>query len=101
MRLLSINEDYYNSLPAKCKLKRAKLFVKLATILEMGVIYNPDKIRYFIEDHILDDDFEFMNTEDLLLMRCQGFLDNSKILELFPEEFDYLDGIPVLIWDEL
>jgi hypothetical protein len=42
-----------------------------------------------------------MSIEDLILLRGQGFLDNSKLYELFPEEFDYLDGIPVLMWDQL
>jgi hypothetical protein len=42
-----------------------------------------------------------MTIEELILMRSKGFVDDSKIYDLFPEEFDYLDGIPVLIWDVL
>ena len=50
---------------------------------------------------MLEDDFEYMTIEELILLRGLGFLDNSKIYELFPEEFDFLEGIPVLMWDEL
>lgn len=101
MRILSVPENRYDGLAEKVKIKRAKLFVKLITKLELEVLYNPDKIRDYIEIHMIEDDFEYMSIEELLLLRCQGFLDNSKIYELFPEEFDYLDGIPVLMWDQL
>lgn len=101
MRILSVHEKQYYLLPTKIKIKRAKRFVKLVTLLELEVLYNPEKIRDYIENHLLEDDFEYMSVEELLLFRCQGFIDNSKIYELFPEEFDYLEGIPVLIWDQL
>lgn len=101
MRLLSVDENNYNSLPMKAKVKRAKLFIKLVTMLELEVLYNPDKIRDFVEIRMLEDDFEYMTIEELLLLRCQGFIDNSKIYELFPEEFESLDGTPVLMWDQL
>lgn len=101
MRLLSIPENRYNSLPENLKIKRAKLFVKLTMIIEGGVFYNLGKIRDFVELHMIEDDFEYMTIEELILFRGLGFLDNSKIYELFPEEFDYLEGIPVLMWDQL
>lgn len=101
MRLLSITDNNYNSLPPNLKIKRAKLFVKLVTLLELETLYRPDKIRDFIDLHMLEDDYEYMTIEELLLLRGQRFLDNSNIYELFPEEFDYLDGVPVLIWDQL
>ena len=101
MRLLSIDENKYNSLPSKLKLKRAKMFVKLTFILECGLFYNLEKVRDFVEIHMLEDDFEYMTIEELLMLRGQGFIDNSKIYELFPEEFDYLEGIPVFMWDQL
>ena len=101
MRILSVPENRYDNLPEKIKIKRAKLLVKLVTMLELEVLYNPDKIRDYVEIHILEDDFDYMSIEEVLLLRCQGFLDNSKIYELYPEEFDYLEGIPVLMWDEL
>jgi hypothetical protein len=101
MRLMSLNEKYYDSLPDKFKLKRAKMFVKLVTILECGMCDKPDKIRDYVEIHMTEDDFEYMTIEDLLLLRCQGLIDDSKIYDLFPEEFDYLDGVPVLMFDEL
>lgn len=101
MRLLSIDKNRYYKLPPKLKIKRSKLFVKLSNILELGFFHNPDNIRDFMERHILEDDFEYMTIEELVLLRDQGFIDNSIIYELFPEEFDYLDGIPVLMWDQL
>lgn len=103
MRLLSVPENQYGNLPENHKIKRVKLFVKLATILDQNIFHNLDleKIKYYIENRILEDDFEYMNIEELLLLRGLGFLDDSKIYELFPEEFDYLDGIPVLMWDQL
>lgn len=103
MRLLNIHETQYSNLPINLKIKRAKLFVKLATILDLNIFHNSDleKIKVFIEIHMLEDDFEYMNIEELILLRGLGFLDNSKIYELFNEEFDYLEGIPVLMWDEL
>lgn len=101
MRFLSIDENKYNSLPQKLKLKRAKMFVKLTFILERGLFYNLGKVRDFVEIHMLEDDFEYMTIEELILLRGQGFIDNSKIYELFPEEFDYLEGIPFLMWDQL
>lgn len=101
MRLLSLDGNRYNILSSKLKFKRAKLFVKLVTILELSVFHDLEKIKDFVDIHILEDDFEYMTIEDLILLRCHGFLDNSKIYELFPEEFDYLDGIPVLMWDQL
>ena len=101
MRILSVPENRYGGLPEKVKIKRAKLFVKLVTMLELEVLYNPDKIRDYVEIHMLEDDFDYMSIEEVLLLRCQGFIDNSKIYELYPEEFDYLEGVPVLMWDEL
>lgn len=101
MRLLSLDENKYDNLTPKFKAKRAKIFIKLSLVLELGIFHDPDKIRDFIEIHILEDDLEYMTIEDLILLRCNGFIDNSKIYELFPEEFDYLDGIPVLMWDQL
>jgi hypothetical protein len=98
---LSLDENRYNSLSTKLKIKRAKLFLKLSTIVELNTYHNLEKVRDYIENHILEDDFEYMSIEDLILLRGQGFLDNSKLYELFPEEFDYLDGIPVLMWDQL
>lgn len=99
--MLSIDENRYDSLPAKTKAKRAKMFVKLITILEVSHFYNLEKVRDYVETHIQEDDFEYMTIEELILLRGQGFIDNSKIYELFPEEFDYLEGIPVLMWDQL
>lgn len=101
MRLMSVSESRYHYLPDKIKLKRAKMFVKLATLLEMGQLENPDKIWNYIDSHMIEDDLEYMTIEELILMRSKGFVADSKIYDLFPEEFDYLDGIPVLMWDEL
>jgi|WetSurMetagenome_2_1015567.scaffolds.fasta_scaffold1555878_1 hypothetical protein len=101
MRLMSLPEKYYYYLPKKKKLIRAKMFVKLATILEFGNFRNPDKIEKYIKLNLLEDDFEYMTIEELLLLRDHRLIGNSHIYELFPEEFDYLDGIPVLMWDEL
>jgi hypothetical protein len=98
---MSVSESRYHYLPDKIKLKRAKMFVKLATLLEMGQLENPDKIWNYIDSHMIEDDLEYMTIEELILMRSKGFVDDSKIYDLFPEEFDYLDGIPVLIWDVL
>jgi hypothetical protein len=98
---MSLHEKYYYNLPERLKFKRAKMFVKLVTILELVGFDNLDKVREYIDIHILEEDFEYMTIEDLLLLRGHGFLDNSKIYELFPEEFDYLDGVPVLMWDQL
>jgi hypothetical protein len=98
---MSVSESRYHYLPDKIKLKRAKMFVKLATLLEMGQLENPDKIWNYIDSHMIEDDLEYMTIEELILMRSKGFVDDSKIYDLFPEEFDYLDGIPVLMWDEL
>jgi hypothetical protein len=98
---MSVSESRYHYLPDKIKLKRAKMFVKLATLLEMGQLENPDKIWNYIDSYMIEDDLEYMTIEELILMRSKGFVDDSKIYDLFPEEFDYLDGIPVLIWDVL
>jgi hypothetical protein len=98
---MSVSESRYHYLPDKIKLKRAKMFVKLATLLEMGQLENPDKIWNYIDSHMMEDDLEYMTIEELILMRSKGFVDDSKIYDLFPEEFDFLEGIPVLMWDEL
>jgi hypothetical protein len=98
---MSVSESRYHYLPDKIKLKRAKMFVKLATLLEMGQLENPDKIWNYIDSHMIEDDLEYMTIEELILMRSKGFVDDSKIYDLFPEEFDFLEGIPVLMWDEL
>ncbi|WP_048180596.1 hypothetical protein [Methanosarcina siciliae] len=101
MRLLSVDENHYDSLPVKSKVKRAKMFVKLITILEISYFHNLEKVRDFVEIRMIEDDFEYMTIEELIILRDHGFLDNSKIYELFPEEFDYLEGVPVLMWDQL
>jgi len=103
MRLMSVPESKYHYLPAKIKLKRAKMFVKLGIILDLNIFLNSNlkKVIDYMELHMLEDDFEYMTIEELILLRGLGFLDNSKIYELFPEEFDFLEGIPVLMWDEL
>jgi hypothetical protein len=101
MRLMSVSESRYHYLPDEIKLKRAKMFVKLATLLELGQLDDPDKIWNYLDSHMIEDDLEYMTIEELILMRSKGFVDDSKIYDLFPEEFDYLDGIPVLMWDVL
>lgn len=101
MRILSVPENQYGNLAENLKIKRAKMFIKLITMLDLEYLYNPDKIRDFVEIHMIEDDYEYMTIEELLLLRGQRFLDNSKIYELFPEEFDYFDGVPVLMWDQL
>jgi hypothetical protein len=98
---MSVSESRYHYLPDKIKLKRAKMFVKLATLLEMGQLENPDKIWNYIDSYMIEDDLEYMTIEELILMRSKGFVDDSKIYDLFPEEFDFLEGIPVLMWDVL
>jgi len=101
VKLLSIDTNKYDLLPEQFKVKRSKLFLKLVMVLENEIFHNPDKIREFLDIHMIEEDFEYMSIEELILLRCQGFLDNSKIYDLFPEEFDYLEGIPVLMWDQL
>ena len=101
MRLMSVHPSKYPFMPENLKLKRAKMFVRLATLLELGQLDDPDKIWNYLDSHMIEDDLEYMTIEELILMRSKGFVDDSKIYDLFPEEFDYLDGIPVLMWDEL
>lgn len=40
MRLMSVPESKYHYLPAKLKLKRAKMFVKLGIILDLNIFLN-------------------------------------------------------------
>ena len=101
MRLLSIPHSKYPLLLTNLKMKRSKLFVKIITILELNKGRDIDKVRNYIENHMIEDDLEYMNIEELILLRDNGVVGYEKIFELFPEEFDFLDGVPVLMVDDL